>query len=350
MIVLQALLTVLVLVFVFAVLPLGLGKLLVGGQETKLALLGGLFAEFCLFEVLAMISHVTMGSLRLMTGLWSVACVALAMWGYLRAKRRAVPRPVTAAVRWDRVEKLLLAAVIAMVVLQTLNTVLNTYYGNWDDETYCGTAVTSWYTDTVNRYAPSTGALQRPFYNDKYVIASWPVFSSMLAILTGVHPAILFRTILPLLEIPFAYWIAYQLLRLFFPNSRKKALLGTLYYTIFVLMAAESMNGTSGEWWLVVNCWTGKALTASIMTPLILWLLIRLEEAADPAQRRTLWRVLLFVCWSCCFVSASLFFVVPLELALWGGFCLLRNKRWPDVLRYLVCGLPTAFCALITLF
>ena len=79
MIVLQALLTVLVLVFVFAVLPLGLGKLLVGGQETKLALLGGLFAEFCLFEVLAMISHVTMGSLRLMTGLWSVACVALAM-------------------------------------------------------------------------------------------------------------------------------------------------------------------------------------------------------------------------------------------------------------------------------
>lgn len=349
MIVLQALLTALVLVLVFAVLPLGVGKLVAGGQETRIALLGGLFAEFCLFEVLAMIFHVTMGSLRLMTGLWCAATIALAVWGYLRARRRAVPRPVTAAVRWDRWEKLLLAAVIAMVALQTLNTVLNTYYGNWDDETYCGTAVTSWYTDTVNRYSPSTGALQRPFYNDKYVIASWPVFSSMLAILTGVHPAILFRTVLPLLEIPFAYWIACQLLRLFFPDSRKKALLGTFYYTVFVLMAAESMTGTSGEWWLVVNCWTGKALTASIMTPLILWLLIRLEDAADPAQRRILWRVLFLVCGASCFVSASLFFVVPLELALWGGFCLLRTRRWPDAARYLVCALPTAFCVLVFL-
>lgn len=350
MIVIQTFFTAVLLFVVFAVLPLGIGKLLVGGQETKLTMLGGLFAEFCLFEVLAMVFHVTMGSLRIMTVLWSAACIALAVWGYLRAKRHTMPRLVTCAECWDQMEKVLLAAVILVVALQTLNTVLNTYYGNWDDETYCGTAVTSWYTDTVNRYAPSTGALQRPFYNDKYVIASWPVFSSMLAILTGVHPAILFRTILPLLEIPLAYWIAYQLLRLFFQSSRKKALLGTFYYTIFVLMAAESMNGTSGEWWLVVNCWTGKALTASIMTPLILWLLIRLEEAADPEQRCSLWRALLFVCWSCCFVSASLFFVVPLELALWGGFCLLRTRRWPDVLRYLVCGLPTVFCALITLF
>lgn len=340
-----------VFAMVFFVVPWGMGRALIGGKDTRLILLGGLFTSFCLFEVLAMLFHVTMGSLRFMTAVWCVLCVGLAAWGYVQVAR--APRTTEKkriSLRWDRVEMVLLVLVVALVVLQTMNTVLNTYYGNWDDETYCGTAVTSWYTDTVNRYAPSTGALQPIFYNDKYVIASWPVYSSVLAILTGVHPAILFRTILPIFEIPLAYWIAYQLLRCFFPKSRKKALLGTLYYEIFVLMAAESMSGTSGEWWLVVNCWTGKALTASIVTPLILWLLIRLGECGDDTLRRQLWLTLLAVCWAACFVSASLFFVVPLELGVWGGLRLLRTKQWSEVPRYMLCALPTAFCALITLF
>ncbi len=337
-----------VLALALLVIPLGMGRALIGGRDTKCRMLGGLFASFCVFEVLAMIFHVTMGSLRVMTGIWCVLCGGLAAWGYWRASRQ--PRQTTCGRnRWEQTEKLLLAAAVLLIALQTLNTLLNTYYGNWDDETYCGTAVTSWYTDTVNRYAPSTGALQQPFYNDKYVIASWPVYSSMLAVLSGVHPAILFRTVLPMFEIPLAYWIGYQLLRVFFPKGRRKALLGLLYFQIFTLMAAESMAGTSSEWWMLVNAWTGKALMSSIVTPLILWLLIRLDQCEEEEQRCVYWRVLLAVCWGGCVVSASLFFVASLELALWGGLNLLRTRRWADFPRYVLCGLPLGFCALITL-
>lgn len=339
-----------VLAAVLLGIPFGMGRLLTGGKSLRLTMLGGLFASFCVFEALAMVFHVTQGSLRVMTALWCAVCGGLAVWGWLRARRTGWPQPEGPALRWDRVEKLLLAAAVALIALQTLNTVLNTFYGNWDDETYCGTAVTSWYTDTVNRYAPSTGAWQPPFYNQKYVIASWPVYSSMLAVLTGVHPAILFRTVLPLFEMPLAYWVAYRLLRCFFAQSRKKALLGLLYFQVFVWMAAESMGEHSGEWWMLVNGWTGKALMASLVTPLILWLLIALDRAGDAAQRRALWRVLLVVCWAACFVSASLFFVVPLELAVWGGLRLLRTRRWGEAPAYLLSGAPAAFCALITLF
>lgn len=55
----------------------------------------------------------------------------------------------------DRMERLLLSVIATLVVVQMLNTLLNAYYGNWDDETYCGTAVVSYYTDTADRYAPS---------------------------------------------------------------------------------------------------------------------------------------------------------------------------------------------------
>lgn len=191
--------------------------------------------------------------------------------------------------------------------------------------------------------------LQPAFYEAPYNIASWPVYSSMLAVLTNIHPAIVFRTILPLFEIPLAYYIAYQLIRIFWKENREKALLALIYFQLFTLLAAEHMPQTSGEWWFVVNCWTGKALMTTVMTPLILWLLIQVEEnQKGGASTDAIWRTLLFVCWSGCFISASLFFVVPMELALWGGLYLVRSKRWRDFPKFVLCGLPTLFCALVT--
>lgn len=313
-------------------------------------MMGGLFASFCVFEILSIIFHITLGSLRLQIAIWCVICIIIAMIGWRKAWHGKMPT-FHAGKKWNRMEVILLLIAVAFVVLLTINTVVNVYYGNWDDETYCGTAVTSWYTDTVDRYAPGLGVLQPAFYEMPYNIASWPVYSAMLAVLTGVHPAIVFRTILPLFEIPLAYYIAYLLLRSFWKDSREKPLLALIYFQLFTLLTAENMPQTSGEWWLVVNCWTGKALMAAIMTPLILWLMIQMEEnQTDPVLMKQIWRTLLFVCWAGCFVSASLFFVVPLELALWGGFYLLRTKRWKDFPKFLLCGLPTLFCAITTLF
>ena len=169
----------------------------------------------------------------------------------------------------------------------------------------------------------------------------------MLAVLTGVHPAILFRTILPLFEIPLAYLIAYWLLERFFANSRTKALLGLIYYVCFVVAAAEHMGQNSNEWWLVVDVWTGKALSFAIVTPLILWLLIRIEED-PPGERPRLWRVLLLVCWGGFFISATLFYVIPMELLIWGGGRLLRVRQGEDIPRYLLCVAPAAACALLS--
>ena len=338
------------LVLVLGILPFGMGNALLGGKNLSLTMLCGLFASFCVFEALAVPFHATLGSLRLMTVLWCVICGTMALWGLW--KFRYGVRPERSSMeRWTRTQKLLLVVAIAFILLQVLNTLLNTYYGNWDDETYCGTAAASWYTDTVDRYGPNSGVLQPAFYNEKYNIAAWPVYSSMLAVLTGVHPVILFRTVLPVFEIPLAYYIAYLLLRFFWPKARGKALLGLVYYVLFTLLVAENMPQTSGEWWMVVNIWTGKALTNAIMIPLILWLLVRLDQCRqDTVAQRTLWKVLLPVCWASCFISASLFFVVPVELLLWGGFYLIRTRRWADISKFVICGLPTAICALVTLF
>lgn len=339
-----------VFVMIFLIIPFGMGNVFICSESFFLTIIGGLFSGFCVFEILSLVFHVALGSLRLQIAIWCVICIVIASMGWWKAVRGE--RPVLAKPeKWTRMEMILLLIAIAMILFQTMNTVLNTYYGNWDDETYCGTAVTSWYTDTVDRYMPGLGVLKPAFYEMSYNIASWPVYSSMLAVLTRIHPAIIFRTILPLFEIPLAYYIAYKLIRVFYKESKEKILLAFIYFQLFTLLAAEHMPQTSGEWWQIVNCWTGKALATSIMTPLILWLLIQLEEKQkERFSRGPLWRTLLFVCWSGCFISASLVFMVPMELALWGGLYLLRTKRWRDFPKFVLCGMPTLVCAVIMFF
>lgn len=345
----MALWTAIVLLLLFLIVPFGMGNVLIRSESFLLTVVGGLFASFCLFELLALVFHITAGSLRLLTAIWCTICGMVALFGWFSGSRGKRPT-LTKGTPWTCTEKGLLLIAVALIALQTINTVFNTHYSNWDDTTYCGTAVTSWYTDTVDRYTPYSGVLEDAFYNARYNIASWPTYSSMLAVLTGVHPAIIFRTILPLVETPFAYFVAYLLIRFFFQGRRAKALLALIFFQLFTLLGAEHMPQTSGEWWMTVNCWTGKALAASIMAPLILWLLIQLEESQTHKEKTgPTWRVLWFVCGACCLISASLFFMVPIELLLWGGLYLFRTKRWEDIPKFILCGMPTALCVVAIL-
>ena len=338
-----------VFLLVFAVIPYGMGYALFRKIEHGIATIGGLFFSVAIFEVLMLIFHVTMGSLRMMTLLWCVICGGIAFCGWIKhGKDNTI---LCRKWKWapDKAEIVLYIVVLILVVLTTVNTVWNTTYLNWDDETYCTNAVGSWYTDLVNRTAPESGELKKAFYDKKYVIAGWPIFSAMLAVLTDIHPAVIYRTLLPTIEIPFTYFIIYQILNSIFRGNKKKALLGVIIVQALILQTAELSAGTSSEWWFLVNVWSGKALSFNVMIPLILWLMFEIEDCDTESRRRRIWRVQFVVCLACCSIAASLFMTVPVTLAIWGGLYLIRTKRWKEAVNICACALPAAFCALWTL-
>lgn len=327
-------------------IPIGMGYFCFPGKNRYFVSIGGLFASLTAFEILALIFHITLGSLRVMTLLWCLLCGSIAAAGIWKKTRMPKCQNMRKE-SWDTYEKILFVITLGLIFAQTLNTVLRVYYANWDDETYCATAVVSYFTDTVDRYTPQRELLREAFYNTGYNIAEWPVFSSMLAILSGLHPAIIFRTILPSFEIPFAYFIVYLLLNHFFINDRKKTFLGLIYSQLFVLITAEKL-AISSEWWLVVNCWSGKALAFNIITPLILWCLFNIEDSSTE-ERPSYWKLLFLVCFAACLIAASLFMIVPLELAIWGMFYLFRTKRWKDTWKFALCSFPTVACAFLVM-
>ena len=134
-----------VLLLALFVVPFGMGEAFINARDKRLVYFGGLFASLTVFEILMLIFHAAMGSLRVMTALWCLLCGAVAVYGWCKYGR-SVGKNGLAFVRaslkdWTRTEKLLLAVCLGLVVLQIANTVFNVTYKNWDDETYCANAV-----------------------------------------------------------------------------------------------------------------------------------------------------------------------------------------------------------------
>lgn len=339
---------------VFFIVPFGLGRAILPKRARLLQGICGFSASLSLFEVLVLIFHAAGASLRLMVLLWCVFCIPGTIYGWRNWKISVASDTDSSSFcrreKMDVVEIALLIAAVLVVIIVTLNTVFNTTYVNWDDQTYCTNAVASWQSDLVNRLAPHSGTMRPAFYDKKYAIAGWPVYSSMLAVLSGIHPAIIFRTLLPLFEIPAAVGIVYLLLREFFSKSRKKALLGLLYYIFFALAVAEKMGGNCSEWWLFVNCWTGKAIAFNIVVPLVLWLMFQLEKEQDIKLRKALWITLFLVCGAACNIAATMFVILPIEIGIWGIFFLYRTKRWNEIGKFALCAAPPTLCAMVTMF
>ena len=335
------------LVLVLIVLPFGTGWLLIPGASRSQIYLTGMCASWGLYEILALLFHCALWPLSVMTGVWVGICAAAACVGFYRRRRDLRGMWDLSSTGVTRAEGFLSALVILLVLVQALHVALSTFYGNWDDSTYCAIATTSWYTNTANRCSPNTGTPGGILYGGKYVLAFWPVFSASLAQLTGIHPAIVFRTLMPLFEIPLAYGIAWLLARFFFPKDRKKALWAIVVLNGITLVAAEKMGQNCAEWWLKVNPWTGKAIASNIMVPLILWILFHLEETAGMDEQCLWWCSLFMACLASCMVAGTMFVLVPAELAVWGIFYLFRTRRWKDVGYFLVCGTPALTCTLL---
>ena len=339
---------IVVLFSVVFLIPTGMGCALILGTNIKTIVIGGFFASLSVFEGIMLAFHVINGSMRWMTLGWCIICGGIAVIGYQkRGKDVFVGKRLFQKVHFEEGTWMVLCCAIALCLI--LHTIRSACYSDWDDQTYCANAVGAWYTDKVNRYAPESGIFQEAFYDKKYVVAGWPIYSAMISVLSGVHPAIIYRTVMPVFEIAFAIYVIYLLMQSFFPENRLKALEGVCIYLFLTVVASEKCGAIIPEWWLIVNPWTGKTIAFNIMIPLLLWGLFSLEDTKNPTERCAYWRVVFFVSVACCLIAASLYMVVPILFGTWGLFYLLRTHRWKEIGNFVICTLPTLACAIFML-
>ena len=181
-----------VLFIVLVLSPLGIGQLITSGRARAVTWAAGFGLSTAVFEILCLVFHGMLWSLRLMVAIWCIICAVLMLLGFIKVtKAGQLHKPKLVLRARSCTEWLLLAMVVLITVLLTGCTVFGTIYINWDDQTYCATAVSSLLTDTVNRGSIEAGKLVPAFIYDKqYSLPNWPIYNAMLALLMGVHPAI----------------------------------------------------------------------------------------------------------------------------------------------------------------
>ena len=154
-----------------------------------------------------------------------------------------------------------------------------------DDSHYVGSAVTDLETNTLYRYASTTGQITIP--HKKYIFSYFMSLYSVVSVLLNTHPAVAAHLVLPIVFIPLVYLAYFQVGKELF--DRKKAWLFLLFMCILNIFGNVSVR--TNFTFLLFRIWQGKALMANLILPLAILFMI----AANKNEHKFMYYVLLFI-------------------------------------------------------
>ena len=239
----------------------------------------GLMTEFVIFQIIAVCLTFMKSSLSLLTVLWLISCgimITLGVWTwisrkkiYVAKKERGRRKRLLKKSNWENY--LVAMAVVALVAFQVIFVTLHVHE-DLDDAWYVGTAVMSYFTDTLNLISPYSGEIMAQFPMD-YVLSPWPIFCAMLGRLSFIHPAIIMHTFIPIIMIPLCY-VIYFLLGEKYLNKIRIGHYGCFCYMFIEYYGNWSIRSTST--FCCFRIWQGKAILSNWLIPLIICVFIYL--------------------------------------------------------------------------
>lgn len=165
-------------------------------------------------------------------------------------------------------------AAIAVILFETgLLTVR--MHTDTDDARFIVDAMEALSKDTMLEYNPITGIHHGIPVGEqiKDLSAPYPIFIALLSSLTGVHPAIMAHTVMPLLFIPLSYVVFNMIGGVIFEGDIKKKGLFLFFLSLIHLFSFETIY--SAGYTLLTIIWQGRSIVAMIMLPLTWYLLLK---------------------------------------------------------------------------
>ena len=151
-----------------------------------------------------------------------------------------------------------------------------------DDAYYVAQSVIAEQTDVLYRILPYTGLSTALDY--RHALAALPIWEAYLARITGIHPAIIAHSVLPLLLIPLTYLVYYRIgMRLFKGAFRKTAVFLIL---VSLLQIFGNTSIYTNATFFLMRTWQGKSILCNLELLTAVWALLRLwETGADGEQK-----------------------------------------------------------------
>ena len=130
-----------------------------------------------------------------------------------------------------------------------------------DDAYYVAQSVIAEQTDVLYRILPYTGLSTALDY--RHALAALPIWEAYLARITGIHPAIIAHSVLPLLLIPLTYLVYYRIgMRLFKGAFRKTAVFLIL---VSLLQIFGNTSIYTNATFFLMRTWQGKSILCNLV-------------------------------------------------------------------------------------
>lgn len=282
--------------FVFGLVPFGLGMIWTKGMEQKkdkLAnlYLAGFLSELALFQIIAVPVMLTQPYgmeflVKLATAVLALCAAGGLVWTAVRErtifsqKRRRAEASNRKRARLSKECLLFWLLFLATLVFQLYMAYSYAYFDG-DDAYYVVESVLADQTGVLNRIRPYTGLSTNP--DMRHALAAFPLWIAYVARMTGIHAAIVAHTVLPLVLIPLTYYV-------FFLIGRK--LLGVHSVKLPIFMTLVSLMQIWGNSSIYTNAtffltrtWQGKSVLANLVLLVDFWLLLEIFEGF-PAKRK----------------------------------------------------------------
>ena len=220
-----------------------------------------------------------------------------------------------------------------------------TYFQHVDDDDafYIGTAVTTWHTDTMYQYSPYSGVAYDA-YPARYVLSPLPLFHATIARLSGLHPAVIARTILPFFLILLCYGSYYLVGEKLFKRNKNAI-------SIFlILISLLNICGNTSEYtissFLLFRIWQGKALLINALLPYSLYIMLNINRNTPFSE----WIYILIANLAACLISSMGIFLFPVFIGIQALFLSISVKKPSILYKTCISCLPSIIFGCIYLF
>lgn len=318
-------------------------RIVEGGGEVRTILEKwnfGMVLMYALFEVLVLAGTFGRISLRKVSALYMLVLLAVIVVGIvLKLRHKDKMQRVSLHILENKWALILVVMVLFGIVYQMVFVCRNMHIDD-DDAYYVGMAVTSYYSNTISVNHPYLGTAVELKQMANYVLSPYPIYCAMWSQVLKLHPAILMRSILPAVNIAWAYVVYYLFAGILFRKVEQQ-----MEFMAFVVLAIAfgAYSGVSSSMFLLVRVWQGKAVIAAIFVPMFwyIWMRIRRES-----EKQWLWILMFMAVVGACLCSSMALFLCPILLGAFGLQYLIERRNWKNVGKLAICAMPCLLLAI----
>lgn len=302
----------------------------------------GYLLFFAAFQLMAVPLILTKSRFTVLVWLFLVFCVAAALTGGFVWLYRNKKYPQLSAVRSkpQRAETVLWA-VFCLILAVQLFLAAALAFADGDDAYYVAVSTVTEASDTMYLVLPYTGGSTG--LDSRHGLAPFPLLIAFFARVSGIHPAAVAHTAMPLVLIPLTYCIYGLIGSRLFKGKRLQLPIFMIFVELLVMWGNYSLY--TAETFLMTRTRQGKAALGNIIIPALFLLLYMVGERLSENRKieKSLWALIAVLMTASCLCSTLGGFLIAVLLFVFGLCAVCSYRKWRLLLPLFLCVMPGAF-------